>query len=275
MSSVYCGIGDVPKGYKRGNMTECVEKGQIRYYGIKKIDTRTLETAKNKELVPETRDKLIKRMTGLRGLIRRNKGRYETTKDSEKAKKEEYYKLWQSAEKELKEVLAKLQKIEKVRENEKEKQRTASAEKEKNKNAKKTEKKSPTGSANKTIKKVTGTKPMKKVTGTKTAEKVVKKVVKKVMKKVTGTKSAEKVVKKATGTKSAQKKISRPLIKNTVNNATGSNSGKKKVTTRASVKKIGITSAEKCTTKCVVECDELKRLLNNAIKIAEKKAGKK
>ena len=40
MSKIYCGIGKVPKGSKRGSMKECVESGQIRYYGIKKIDPK-------------------------------------------------------------------------------------------------------------------------------------------------------------------------------------------------------------------------------------------
>lgn len=34
----YCGMGDVPKGKKRGTAEYCLNKNQVRYYGIKKID---------------------------------------------------------------------------------------------------------------------------------------------------------------------------------------------------------------------------------------------
>ena len=62
MSDIYCGVSKIPKGQKRGSMKECAEKGQIRYYGIKKIDKKTMELAKNKDVIPETREKLIKRL---------------------------------------------------------------------------------------------------------------------------------------------------------------------------------------------------------------------
>lgn len=43
MSKIFCGIGNVPKGKKLGNMKECVELGQTRYYGLKKIDKRLID----------------------------------------------------------------------------------------------------------------------------------------------------------------------------------------------------------------------------------------
>ncbi len=49
MSKVYCGIGDVPKGKRRANMVECAELGQVRYFGLKKIDSRTIDAAKQKK----------------------------------------------------------------------------------------------------------------------------------------------------------------------------------------------------------------------------------
>ncbi|ATZ80330.1 hypothetical protein BMW23_0272 [Bodo saltans virus] len=42
MSNIFCDIGDVPKGKKRGSMKECAEKGQIKYYGEKKVDKNVL-----------------------------------------------------------------------------------------------------------------------------------------------------------------------------------------------------------------------------------------
>jgi hypothetical protein len=50
MSKTYCGIGDVPKGQKRGSMKECAEKGQIRYYGEKKIDPITMKLVEEKKM---------------------------------------------------------------------------------------------------------------------------------------------------------------------------------------------------------------------------------
>ncbi len=124
MSDIYCGIGKVPKGQRLGNMKECAEKGQVRYYGIKKIDPKTIELTKKKDKIPETRDKLIIKISGLKGSINKFKGRYETTK--EKDKKEEYHKQWKKAEAELKEAIAKFEKVEKEREKTKSKSRTKS-----------------------------------------------------------------------------------------------------------------------------------------------------
>ena len=112
MSDIYCGIGKIPKGQKMGTMRECAEKGQVRYYGIKKIDTKTLSIVKNKDVVPETKEKLILSMVSLRGIIKRNKGRYEGAKEKKAA--DEYHKIWQDAEKKLAKVIAKLKKIEDV-----------------------------------------------------------------------------------------------------------------------------------------------------------------
>jgi len=100
----------MPKTSRLGTSTECAEKNQIRYYGLNKVDAKTIEKTKKKDHVPDTREKLFKLMFKLKGTIGRNKGRYEGAKD-EKAKAE-YYKLWQDAEKELKIVMPKLEKVE-------------------------------------------------------------------------------------------------------------------------------------------------------------------
>ena len=44
--SVYCGIDEVPKGKKRGTLEECTAAGQLRYYGIKKIDAKKVAKTK-------------------------------------------------------------------------------------------------------------------------------------------------------------------------------------------------------------------------------------
>ena len=44
MSAAYCGAKEVPKGKRRGSMKECANASQIRYYGIKKIDSTTIKS---------------------------------------------------------------------------------------------------------------------------------------------------------------------------------------------------------------------------------------
>ena len=44
MSDIYCGSKkDIPKGKKRGSMKQCAELGEVRYYGIKKIDQKLVD----------------------------------------------------------------------------------------------------------------------------------------------------------------------------------------------------------------------------------------
>jgi len=121
MAEIYCGIGKIPKRQRRGNMKECAEKGQVRYYGIKKIDTKTLEASKNKDSIPETREKLILEISRQKGTVNRFKGRYEKApKSIDQQTKDEYYKKWQDAEKKLKLLIPKFKKLEAQREKEKE-----------------------------------------------------------------------------------------------------------------------------------------------------------
>lgn len=102
----YCGIHKVPKGKKTGTMKECMDIGQIRKYGLQKIDPRTLQSKKLSaatKVDQNVRDRLIKKLVSARGKINRYKGRYETTKDNTKEgkkKKAAYLKLWKAAEKE-------------------------------------------------------------------------------------------------------------------------------------------------------------------------------
>jgi hypothetical protein len=49
MSEIFCGIGKIPKGARRGSMKECIEKGQVRLYGLKKIDPRLIEGTKQEK----------------------------------------------------------------------------------------------------------------------------------------------------------------------------------------------------------------------------------
>ena len=42
----YCGIGKVPKDRKRGNRSQCIDQGQIRYYGLNTIPEEAIKTIK-------------------------------------------------------------------------------------------------------------------------------------------------------------------------------------------------------------------------------------
>ena len=43
--NIYCGISKVPKGYRLGTATECLNKGQVRYYGLELVQsTKSIES---------------------------------------------------------------------------------------------------------------------------------------------------------------------------------------------------------------------------------------
>jgi hypothetical protein len=110
---IYCGTNKPTKNQRIGSLKECAEKKQIRYYGLKKIDKKTVDNALRKDVIPETREQLLLRLTSLRGLIRRVKGRYETTKDI--TSKNQYHDEWKKAEKDLLAIMKKFKSIEKVK----------------------------------------------------------------------------------------------------------------------------------------------------------------
>jgi hypothetical protein len=111
MSNIFCGIGDVPKGKKRGSMAQCAEMGQIRYYGVKKVDQKLISSViKDKKtrssLKKTTVDKklelLYTSMASATGQITKLKKQIAAEKD---AKEKDKYK------KELAKVEKKLQTI--------------------------------------------------------------------------------------------------------------------------------------------------------------------
>ena len=73
----FCGAGNVPKGQKRATMGTCIEKGQVRYYGIAKVDPRVLKQTKIikslPEPLPENRTKVAVMIAEIDGLIRNAK----------------------------------------------------------------------------------------------------------------------------------------------------------------------------------------------------------
>jgi hypothetical protein len=90
MSDIYCGAKDIPKGKKRGSMKQCVEKGQISYFGINKIDTKLLEkymgAKKEKKDGMKILMKLAEQKGTLSAKLNKLKKAIENEKDNKKLK---------------------------------------------------------------------------------------------------------------------------------------------------------------------------------------------
>jgi hypothetical protein len=87
LAKAYCGIGKVPKGYHRASMKEAAEKGQVRYFGLYKIDQKLVDSVKREPLTGK--NVLLKKWAGLNGRIKKLEGdiRYKKDpKDKENAK---------------------------------------------------------------------------------------------------------------------------------------------------------------------------------------------
>ena len=62
MSKPYCGVNDPPKGRTRGTAEQCAKSGQIRYYGLEKVDKETIAKPKAKaKATPETNMEKVER----------------------------------------------------------------------------------------------------------------------------------------------------------------------------------------------------------------------
>ncbi len=62
---IYCGVGLIPTNHRIGNMKECADAGQVRYYGLNKIDKLVLKSS-IKLSMDEEKDLYVK-LAGLRG----------------------------------------------------------------------------------------------------------------------------------------------------------------------------------------------------------------
>ena len=56
--NIYCGISKVPKGYRLGTATECLNKGQVRYYGLELVET-TKTTKSIESQIKKSQEKLL------------------------------------------------------------------------------------------------------------------------------------------------------------------------------------------------------------------------
>ena len=117
MSNAFCGIGQIPKGKKRGSMKDCAELGQIRYYGLKKIDQRLVDNALgNKKIKGTASDKLGAKLQELMlelvtvgGRIKKLSGQIQAEKN--KTEKEKIGKELDKNKKKLDKLKGDIQKI--------------------------------------------------------------------------------------------------------------------------------------------------------------------
>jgi hypothetical protein len=102
-SKIYCGANKLPKNKKLGSMKDCAQAGQIRLYGVKKVDPITLKatdkTISLKVQYKNTRAKLVQS----RGLKMIMKKKF----DREKVKTDRNMPLLQS-------MIAKMKKLDKT-----------------------------------------------------------------------------------------------------------------------------------------------------------------
>ena len=90
----YCGINKLKKSQRRGTADECIDQKQIRYYGIKSVDTTKLSARKLKKLTEDAKNKkklkLVRLLGGLKGTMSKYKAGLKTAaRRYKKSKKEE------------------------------------------------------------------------------------------------------------------------------------------------------------------------------------------
>ena len=106
--SVFCGISQpIPKTHRLGSMKECLDLKQVRYYGLKKIDSKLADSINIKK---ETKNELMIKMAGLRGKLTKLK------RDNDNSKNfDEKTKIIAEYEKIRKEILSLNEKIQKMK----------------------------------------------------------------------------------------------------------------------------------------------------------------
>jgi uncharacterized membrane protein len=72
MSDIFCGIGAVPSGKKLGTAQQCVNKGQVRHWGITSITGKELTNKSKKKLSTITKEK-NKLFAEIKGIERKYK----------------------------------------------------------------------------------------------------------------------------------------------------------------------------------------------------------
>lgn len=110
-SKVYCGSKNkLPSGYSDfGDLLQCVDKTQIRRFGMNKVDPKVVELRKKDNLSKLTRSKAIVNMTRLRGLFGKLSRDLATEKQKKKNNKKFDQNLLDSLEKQVPQIRVKLQ----------------------------------------------------------------------------------------------------------------------------------------------------------------------
>ncbi len=87
----YCGINEIPKRHRLGSMKECADAGQIRYYGLNKIDKLVVNSTLK---VSEKAERALRiKLAGLKGTSGRILKDFKVAKnEKEKNKLIEEYK---------------------------------------------------------------------------------------------------------------------------------------------------------------------------------------
>jgi hypothetical protein len=110
----YCGIGRIPSTKRRGSMKECAQKNQVRYYGIKKIDTTMLKAYDSKKFKKgSSKEKTMENLALYRARVKKLKGMISIEKD--KTKKKEQEKALKIAEDALKKTAESYRKMSRSR----------------------------------------------------------------------------------------------------------------------------------------------------------------
>ena len=81
---IQCGIGKLTKGKRLGSMKECAEKGQVKLYGLRKIDPKTMASIKAKKTIVAQRLTLMKKIVVVRVHIKKDTENIEFQKDKKK-----------------------------------------------------------------------------------------------------------------------------------------------------------------------------------------------
>jgi hypothetical protein len=144
MSKIFCDVGEVPKGKKRGSMKECAELGKVKYWGEKKVDKKIIESVVDKKKkgsknMEKELDSMKIKFAGMKGKIKRLTREIETEKDKKEMKKKLTEKT--HLEKELKNLQEKMVTLKEKIEKEKEKEKKSKKNSKKQSRVKKSSKK--------------------------------------------------------------------------------------------------------------------------------------
>ena len=82
--NIHCGITKLPKNKKLGTMKQCLEKNQVRLFGLNKIDPLLISNQQEKKRKAnkekDERMKLLLRVASIKGEIKFKNGAIEANK---------------------------------------------------------------------------------------------------------------------------------------------------------------------------------------------------